>query len=85
MNEAVDNNAPINQGVDMYGRQKPDLLSPRECARLMGLPDSYRLPSSQNAGLMVAGDGVVAPVVGHLARELLEPLLAAPASPVAAE
>ena len=32
MNEAVDNNAPINQGVDMYGRQKPDLLSPRECA-----------------------------------------------------
>ena len=32
MNEVVDNNAPINQGVDMYGRQKPDLLSPRECA-----------------------------------------------------
>ena len=28
----MNNEAHINQGVDMYGRQKPDLLSPRECA-----------------------------------------------------
>lgn len=32
MSEALNNNAPISQGVDMYGRKKHDLLSPRECA-----------------------------------------------------
>ena len=45
-------------------------------ARLMGLPDSYRLPASANAGLQLAGDGVVVPVVRHLAGVILEPLLA---------
>ena len=84
MNEAVDNNAPISQGVDMYGRQKPDLLSPRECARLMGLPDSYRLPAAETGALHVAGDGVVVPAVRWLAHALLEPLLQ-PAAFLAAE
>ena len=53
------------------------LLSPRECARLMGLPDSYRLPSNLNNALHLLGDGLVAPVVRHLAAHILEPLLAA--------
>ena len=53
------------------------LLSPREAARLMGLDDSYRLPANVNEGLGLMGDGVVAPVVRHLAHHLLEPLLAA--------
>jgi DNA (cytosine-5)-methyltransferase 1 len=50
-------------------------LTPREAARLMGLPESYRLPASANAGLHLAGDGVVVPVVRHLAEAILEPLL----------
>lgn len=50
------------------------LLSPREAARLMGLPDSYKLPARYNDAYHVAGDGVVVPVVRHLAAELLEPL-----------
>ncbi len=50
-------------------------LTPRETARLMGLPDSYRLPASANAACRLTGDGVVAPVVAHLARQLFEPLL----------
>jgi DNA (cytosine-5)-methyltransferase 1 len=50
------------------------LLSPREAARLMGLPDNYRLPSNYNAAYHIAGDGVVVPVVKHLARTLLTPL-----------
>jgi DNA (cytosine-5)-methyltransferase 1 len=42
----------------------------------MGLPESYRLPASANAALHLAGDGVVVPMVRHLAAEILEPLLA---------
>ncbi|MFZ5669596.1 MAG: DNA cytosine methyltransferase [Pseudomonadota bacterium] len=52
------------------------LLTPREGARLMGLPDSYRLPRTQTAALQVVGDGVAVPVVRWLADRLLEPLLA---------
>lgn len=51
------------------------LLSPREAARLMGLPDDYRLPERYNDAYHLLGDGVVAPVVRHLAQHLFEPLL----------
>jgi DNA (cytosine-5)-methyltransferase 1 len=50
-------------------------LTAREAARLMGLPDDYQLPKSANAGLQLAGDGVVVPVVRHLAQHILEPLM----------
>jgi DNA (cytosine-5)-methyltransferase 1 len=53
------------------------LLSPREAARLMGLPDHYRLPAPATGALHVTGDGVAVPVVRWLAAHLLEPLLAA--------
>ena len=67
------------------GRIRSRLLSPREGARLMGLPDDYRLPRAATAALHVAGDGVAVPVVGWLARNLLEPLLLAPEQTLAAE
>jgi DNA (cytosine-5)-methyltransferase 1 len=54
------------------------LLSPREAARLMGLPESYRLPAVATTALHVMGDGVAVPVVRWLAGELLEPLLGGP-------
>lgn len=53
------------------------LLSPREAARLMGLPDEYKLPKRYNDAYHVAGDGVCVPVVRYLASELLEPIVAA--------
>jgi DNA (cytosine-5)-methyltransferase 1 len=59
------------------GRVRSRLLTPREAARLMGLPDSYQLPRTATAALHVAGDGVAVPVVRWLARELLQPLLGA--------
>jgi DNA (cytosine-5)-methyltransferase 1 len=58
-------------------RVRTRLLTPREAARLMGLPDSYRLPKAATRALHVAGDGVATPVVRWLTRELLEPLLGA--------
>jgi len=50
------------------------LLSPREAARLMGLPERYRLPSNYNDAYHLLGDGLVVPVVAYLAENLLTPL-----------
>ena len=57
-----------------HGEIRTRLVSPREAARLMGLPDDYRLPSRYNDAYHVAGDGVCVPAVRHLAAHLLEPL-----------
>jgi len=56
-------------------RLRSRLMSPRETARLMGLPDRYHLPAGQGDALHLTGDGVVVPVVRHLARHLFEPIL----------
>ena len=56
-------------------RVRSRLLSPREAARLMGLPDTYKLPARYNDAYHVCGDGVCAPIVSHLARHILEPIL----------
>jgi DNA (cytosine-5)-methyltransferase 1 len=53
------------------------LLSPREAARLMGLPDDYQLPANVNEALGLMGDGAVVPVVRFLAQHILEPVLQA--------
>ena len=58
-------------------RIRSRLISARETARLMGLPDDYLLPQNYNDAYHVTGDGVVAPVVRHLARHILEPLMGA--------
>ncbi len=52
------------------------LLSPREAARLMGLPEDYELPENYNEAYHLAGDGVVVPVIRHIAKGILEPFLA---------
>ena len=66
----------VVQGEQVRSR----LLSPREAARLMGLPDDYRLPQRYNDAYHLAGDGVATPVVSHLAKTLFEPILAAQTS-----
>ncbi|HEY0600311.1 DNA cytosine methyltransferase [Brevundimonas sp.] len=55
-------------------RVRSRLISARETARLMGLPDDYVLPRNYSDAYHLTGDGVVAPVVRHLARHLFEPL-----------
>jgi len=57
------------------GRVRARLLTPREGARLMGLPEDYRLPRAATAAFKVLGDGVAVPVVRALAQQILEPLL----------
>ena len=65
------------------GKLRARFLAPREAARLMGLPEDYRLPIAARAALRLAGDGVAAPVVRHLAAHVLEPLLAGAAKAAA--
>jgi DNA (cytosine-5)-methyltransferase 1 len=59
------------------GRVRSRLMSARETARLMGLGDDYILPPSYNEAYHLTGDGVVVPVVRHIAAHVLEPLLEA--------
>ena len=51
------------------------LLSPREAARLMGIPDRYELPKNYNDAYHLVGDGVVVPVVGWIEKHLLRVLM----------
>jgi DNA (cytosine-5)-methyltransferase 1 len=53
------------------GVTRTRLLSPREAARLMGLPDSYRLPENYNQAYHLCGDGVAVPAVQFLAERIL--------------
>ncbi len=57
------------------GNVRTRLISPRETARLMGLPDSYLLPEKYNEAYYLTGDGVVVPVVRYLAENIFKPVL----------
>lgn len=57
------------------GKVRSRLLSPREAAMLMGLPDEYELPASYNDAYKLAGDGVAVPVVRYLASKIFQPIL----------
>ena len=50
------------------------LLTPRECARLMGV-DDYRIKTSKNKALFGFGDAVCVPVVEWIADNYLNPVL----------
>lgn len=53
------------------------LISTRETARLMGLPETYILPDRYNEAYHLTGDGVAVPVVRYLSQHLFEPLIPA--------
>lgn len=56
------------------GTVRSRLLTAREAARLMGVPDTFKLPSSYNDAYLAMGDGVAVPVVAWLEEHLLRPL-----------
>jgi DNA (cytosine-5)-methyltransferase 1 len=56
------------------GKLATRLLTVREAARLMGVPDSFVIPGSYNDGYHAMGDAVAVPVARFLARHLLYPL-----------
>jgi DNA (cytosine-5)-methyltransferase 1 len=54
-------------------RIRSRLLSPREAARLMGLPDTYKLPTNYNEAYHLVGDGVAVPVRCRSGSTILSP------------
>ena len=61
--------------VEVNGhRVRTRLLSPREAARLQGLPDTYWLPPDYNEAYDLVGDGLSVPTVRFLGEQLLTPL-----------
>ena len=62
----------INQGK----RKSPRRLTPRECARLMGFPDTFKIPVSDTRAYRQFGNSVVVDVMAHVAK-LMQPMLEA--------
>lgn len=54
----------LSQGT----RKRPRRLTPRECARLMGLDDSFVIPVSDTQAYKQFGNSVVVPVIREVAR-----------------
>lgn len=58
----------IDRGPD----KNPRRLTPRECARLMGFPDSFRIVVSDTRAYKQFGNSVVCPLIKHVAQ-LMKP------------
>ena len=52
----------------------PRRLTPRECARLMGYPKSFKIPVSDTQAYKQFGNSVVVPVVEKIAAKVIEVL-----------
>jgi len=55
--------------------RNPRRLTPRECARLMGFPDSFVIPVSDTQAYKQFGNSVVVPVVERIAKAVVETLV----------
>lgn len=56
--------------------KNPRRLTPRECARLMGFDDTFRIPVSDTRAYKQFGNSVVVPVISEVAR-IMSPYLEA--------
>jgi DNA (cytosine-5)-methyltransferase 1 len=62
--------------IDRGGNKRPRRLTPRECARLMGFPDSFKIPVSDTQAYKQFGNSVVMPVMKEVARLMKPSILA---------
>lgn len=63
----------LSQGA----KKNPRRLTPRECARLMGFPDSFKIPVSDTRAYKQFGNSVVVPVMEAVARAM-QPMICDP-------
>jgi DNA (cytosine-5)-methyltransferase 1 len=61
----------INQGKG----KRPRRLTPRECARLMGFDDSFKIPVSDTQAYRQFGNSVVVPMITEVARVLVQNII----------
>ncbi len=50
--------------------ERPRRLTPRECARLMGFPDTFRIPVSDTQAYKQFGNSVVVPAISAVAQAM---------------
>ncbi|MDR0402396.1 MAG: DNA (cytosine-5-)-methyltransferase [Treponema sp.] len=60
----------VKRGGELHART----LSPREAARLMGAPDTFNFPGTDNSAYKAMGDAVALPVVSFVGKSFLLPL-----------
>nr|WP_281278155.1 DNA (cytosine-5-)-methyltransferase [Oleiharenicola lentus] len=60
--------------IDQGSGRIPRRLTPRECARLMGYPESHKIPVSDTQAYRQFGNSVVMPVVAKIAQEVVAAL-----------
>jgi DNA (cytosine-5)-methyltransferase 1 len=60
--------------IDQGKGRNPRRLTPRECARLMGYPDTYKITVSDTQAYRQFGNSVIVPVVERIAKAVIETL-----------
>ena len=61
--------------VSQGSRKRPRRLTPRECARLMGYPDTFKIPVSDTQAYRQFGNSVVVPVISAVADIMVPQVL----------
>jgi DNA (cytosine-5)-methyltransferase 1 len=56
------------------GKRNPRRLTPRECARLMGFPEDFKIPVSDTQAYKQFGNSVVVPVATAVAMQVVDAL-----------
>jgi DNA (cytosine-5)-methyltransferase 1 len=56
------------------GKKNPRRLTPRECARIMGFPEKFKILVSDNQAYRQFGNAVVVPVVKEIAKSMIKVL-----------
>ena len=54
--------------------KNPRKLTPRECARLQGFPDTFKIPVSDTQAYMQFGNSVVVPLMSNVAQLIVKKL-----------
>lgn len=60
--------------IEQEGKN-PRRLTPRECARLQGFPDSFKIPVSDTQAYKQFGNSVVVPLIANVAKLMVDELI----------
>lgn len=60
--------------VSQGPRKRPRRLTPRECARLMGLPDTFVIPVSDTQAYQLIAEAAVVPIISAVAKYMASKL-----------
>lgn len=58
--------------VSQGRRKRPRRLTPRECARLMGFPDDFRIPVSDTQAYRQFSDAAIPPMIKEVAKHMVK-------------